>query len=345
MKALVKTQPGAGSWEIVEKPEPVPGAGQVKIKVEYIGICGSDLHTFEGHYNVNAQNLTIGHEFAGVVAEVGAGVTNVKPGDRVTSETTFEVCGHCRYCEAGEYNLCGSRKGLGTQQDGAMAQYVLARAKSCHILPENVTTRQASITEAACCAYHGVNKAAIKKGDIVLVLGPGPIGLLTAQVVMAHGGRVVMTGLTQDMGRLTIAKEKFGVERIVDVQKEDVKAIVDALTDGYGADVCYDCTGAVPSMQLGMDLLRKRGQYVQIGLFARDKVEVDFSKIIQKELTVAGSRSQNTHDWEPTLRLMSEGRISADKMITHEVGIDEWDKAYQLLKSGEATKIVMHPIG
>ena len=98
-------------------------------------------------------------------------------------------------------------------------------------------------------------------------------------------------------------------------------------------------------MQLGMELLRKKGQYVQIGLFAKDEVTVDFSKIIQKELSVCGSRSQNTHDWDPTLQLMSEGKINADKMITHEVGIDEWDKAYHMLKSGEATKIVMHPIG
>ena len=98
-------------------------------------------------------------------------------------------------------------------------------------------------------------------------------------------------------------------------------------------------------MHLGMELLKKKGQYVQVGLFAKDEVTVDFSKIIQKELTVSGSRSQNTHDWEPTLKLMSERKIDADKMITHEVGIDEWDRAYHLLKSGEATKIVMHPIG
>lgn len=345
MKALVKMEPGAGHWEVIDKPEPTVKADQVKIRVEYIGICGSDIHTFEGHYNVNAKGLTIGHEFAGVVEEIGADVTNVKVGDRVTSETTFEICGECRYCKAGEYNLCSTRKGLGTQQDGAMAQYIVARAKSCHILPENVTTREASITEAAACAYHGVYKAEVKKGDIVLVLGPGPIGLLVAQVVMSRGGRVVMTGLTQDSGRLKIAREKFGVEFTVDVQKDDLEALVKELTDGYGADVCYDCSGAVPSMQTGMKLLRKKGQYVQVGLFAKEVVEVNFSHIIQKELSVCGSRSQNTHDWEPTLKLMSEKKIDADKMITHEVGIDEWDKAYKLLKSGEATKVVMHPIG
>ena len=99
---------------------------------------------------------------------------------------------------------------------------------------------------------------------------------------MARGGRVIMTGLTSDMGRLQIAKEKFGVEHIVDVQKDDVKALVNELTNGYGADVCYDCTGAVPSMQSGMDLLRKKGQYVQIGLFAKDEVTVDFSKLFKR---------------------------------------------------------------
>lgn len=345
MKALTKISKTPKDWQVIDKPIPTYADDEVLIRVEYIGICGSDVHTYEGHYNVNAENLTIGHEFAGVVAEVGKNVTNVKVGDRVTSETTFKICGQCRYCREGQYNLCSTRKGLGTQQDGAMAQFIVARAASCHVLPENVSTRDASITEAAACAYHGVYRADVKQGDIVLVLGPGPIGLLVAQVVMSRGGRVVMTGLTQDAGRLKIARERFGVEFTVDVQQENLDELINKLTDGYGADVCYDCSGAVPSMQTGMKLLRKQGQYVQVGLFAREVIEVNFSHIIQKELYVTGSRSQNTHDWEPTLKLMSEGKINADKMITHEVGIDEWDKAYKLIKSGEATKVVMHPIG
>ena len=345
MKALVKMEPGAGHWELIDKPEPVINDDQVKIKVEYIGVCGSDIHTFEGNYNVNAKGLTIGHEFAGIAVEVGRNVKHVKVGDKVTSETTFEVCGKCRYCKTGEYNLCATRKGLGTQQDGAMTDYIIARGASVHVLPGNLTTREASIAEAAACAYHGVYQAEVKPGDVVLVLGPGPIGLLVAQIVMARGGKVIMTGLTQDAGRLKIAKEKFGVEHIVDVQKDDLEALVKELTEGYGADVCYDCTGAVPSMQTGIKLLRKRGQYVQVGLFAREVVDVNFSNIIQKEITVRGSRSQNTHDWEPTLQLMSEKKIDADKMITHELGIDQWDEAYRLMKSGEATKVVMHPLG
>ena len=344
MKALVKISKTPGDWKLIDKPIPTYNDDQVLIKVEYIGVCGSDIHTYEGHYNVNAENLTIGHEFAGVVEKIGKNVKNVKVGDKVTSETTFTICGKCRYCKEKQYNLCPTRKGLGTQQDGAMTNYIVARAESCHVLPDNVTTREASITEAAACAYHGVYRAEVKKGDIVLVLGPGPIGLLVAQIVMARGGRVIMTGLTQDAGRLKNAKENFGVEFTVDVLKDDLEGLVKDLTDGYGADVCYDCSGAVPSMQTGMKLLRKQGQYVQVGLFAKEVIEVNFSNIIQKELYVTGSRSQNTLDWEPTLKLMSEGKINASKMITHEVGIDEWDKAYKLMKSGEAVKVVMHPI-
>lgn len=344
MKALVKMVPGAGNWQVIEKPEPTINDDQVKIQVEYIGVCGSDIHTYEGHYNVNAQNLTIGHEFAGIAVEVGKNVKHVKVGDKVTSETTFEVCETCRYCQAKEYNLCSHRKGLGTQQDGACANYIVARGASVHVLPINLSCKEAAITEAAACAHHGVEKAKIFKNDIVLVLGPGPIGLLVAQVVKAKGGKVVMTGLTKDMKRLKTAKAKFGVDYIVDVQTQDVKEIVNSLTDNYGADVCIDCTGAVPSMQLGMDLLRKRGQYVQVGLFAKDEVTVDFSKIIQKELVVSGSRSQNTHDWEPTLQMMADGDIRADLMITHELYINEWEKAYDLIKSGEAIKVVLKPM-
>lgn len=165
-----------------------------------------------------------------------------------------------------------------------------------------------------------------------------------AQIVRAKGGTVVMTGLTKDSGRLKVAKEKFGIDYIVDVQKDDPHELVNSLTDGYGADICYDCTGAVPSMHLGMDLLRKKGQYVQVGLFAKDEVVVDFSKIIQKELVVSGSRSQNTHDWPATLNYMANGDVRADLMITDELNIDEWDKAYKLMKSGETIKIVLKPL-
>lgn len=342
MKALVKTALGEGNLEVIEREEPQINEDQVKIAVKYAGVCGSDLHTYEGHYKVAAP-VTLGHEFAGEVVEVGANVKGIKVGDRVTSETTFEVCGKCKYCKEKHYNLCPTRKGIGTQQDGAFTKYVIARKESVHHLPENVDYVAASITEAAACAYHSVSKAKINKDDIVVVLGPGPIGLLVAQVVKSYGAKVVMTGLTKDAGRLAEAKE-LGIDYTVDVQIEDTLEVVKGLTDGYGAATVFECTGAPPSMRMGMDLLMKKGQYVQVGIFPTDEVMVDFSKIIQKELTVVGSRSQNTHDWEPTLALMNSKAIDANAMVSHQFRIDEWDKAYKAIKSGEAIKVALVPI-
>ena len=157
MKALVKMQEGAGNWAVIDKPEPKPGEGQVKIKVEYIGICGSDIHTYEGHYNVNAKGLTIGHEFAGVVAEVGPGVTNVKVATALPVKRPLKSAVPANIARLANTTFALIAKPWDAARR-RMAQYILARAQSCHILPENVTTRQASITEAACCAYHAYIK-------------------------------------------------------------------------------------------------------------------------------------------------------------------------------------------
>lgn len=181
MKALVKTELGFGNLEVQEKPEPSPGRNQVKIEVKYAGICGSDIHTYEGHYKV-ATPVTLGHEFAGEVVEVGENVTEFKVGDRVTSETTFYICGECEYCKTQDYNLCNHRKGLGSQQDGGFTKYLIARKESVHHLPVNVDYQSAAMTEPLACTYHAVAKTEINEGDLVVVIGPGPIGLLAAQV-------------------------------------------------------------------------------------------------------------------------------------------------------------------
>ncbi|WP_099159547.1 zinc-binding dehydrogenase [Virgibacillus ndiopensis] len=341
MKALVKTAHGFGNLKIQDKEEPQVGIGQVKIEVKYAGICGSDIHTYEGNYKVGVP-VTLGHEFSGEVVEVGENVTEFKPGDRVTSETTFYICGECNYCQSGDYNLCNYRKGLGTQQDGGFAKYLIARKESVHKLPENVDYQSAAMTEPLACTHHAVAKTEIDEGDIVVVIGPGPIGLFTAQVAKSRGAKVLITGLTNDKVRLEKAKE-LGIDYAVNAQEEDIKEIVNELTDGYGADVVFECSGAVPAARQGLDLLRKKGQYGQVGLFADPQVQFDLEKIIQKEIRVVGSRSQKSTDWEPSLALMNDGRVNAKAMVTHEFDITQWDEAYQVIKSGEAIKVLLTP--
>ncbi|UOQ94680.1 zinc-binding dehydrogenase [Halobacillus shinanisalinarum] len=342
MKALVKTELGFGHLEIQDKEEPQVGKDQVKIEVIYAGICGSDIHTYEGHYKVGVP-VTLGHEFSGKVVEVGEGVTEFKAGDRVTSETTFYICGECEYCKAGDYNLCNHRKGLGTQQDGGFAKYLIARKYSVHHLPDHVDDQSAAMTEPLACTHHAVMKTEINEGDIVVVIGPGPIGLFTAQVAKSQGAKVLITGLTNDKVRLDKARE-LGIDYAVDTQEKDINELVNSLTNGYGADVVFECSGAAPAAKQGLDLLRKKGQYGQVGIFAQPEVSFDLEKIIQKEIRVVGSRSQKSADWEPSLELMNNGSVNAKAMVTHQFDITQWEEAYQAIKSGKAIKVLLTPV-
>ncbi|RHW35555.1 zinc-binding dehydrogenase [Oceanobacillus profundus] len=342
MKALVKTELGFGNLEIQDKQEPQAGKDQVKIEVKYAGICGSDIHTYEGHYKV-ATPVTLGHEFSGEVVEIGEGVTEFKVGDRVTSETTFYICGECEYCNSGDYNLCSHRKGLGSQQDGGFAKYLVARKESVHQLPENVDYQSAAMTEPLACTHHAIEKTEINTGDLVVVIGPGPIGLLAAQVAKSRGATVIITGLTNDKVRLDKAIE-VGIDYTVNTQEEDLKESVHKLTNGYGADVVLECSGAVPAARQGLDILRKKGHYAQVGIFAQSEIQFDLEKIIQKEIRVVGSRSQKSADWEPSLALMNDRKVNAKALVTHEFNITEWDEAYQAIKSGEAIKVLLTPV-
>ncbi|WP_152655414.1 zinc-binding dehydrogenase [Oceanobacillus sp. CFH 90083] len=342
MKALVKTELGHGNLHLQDVEEPTVSSHQVKIKVTYAGICGSDIHTYEGHYQVAAP-VTLGHEFSGEIVEIGEGVTKFKVGDRVTSETTFYICGECNYCQSGDYNLCNHRKGLGSQVNGGFAKYLIAREESLHHLPPEVDDRSAAMTEPLACTYHAIQKTVIHGGDLVIVLGPGPIGLLAAQVAKSCGTVVLVAGLTNDQIRLDKAKE-IGMDYVINLQNENLKDKVNELTDGYGADVLLECSGSIHAANQGLDLLRKKGHYAQIGIFSESQVSFDMEKVIQKEIQIVGSRSQKPVDWEPSIQLMKDGKVNAKSLVTHEYSIDQWDAAYRAIKSGEAIKVLLTPL-
>ncbi|WP_337118539.1 zinc-binding dehydrogenase [Staphylococcus aureus] len=342
MKALVKTREGHGNLELLDKEVATPLDDKVKIKVHYAGICGTDIHTYEGHYKVNFP-VTLGHEFSGEIVEVGADVKDFKVGDRVTSETTFYVCNECEYCESKDYNLCNYRKGIGTQVDGAFTNYVIAREESLHHIPDEVSYQSAAMAEPLACAHHGVSKIQVNSGDVAVVMGPGPIGLLVAQVLKSKGAIVVVTGLDNDKVRLDKA-EALHMDYVVNLQQTDLKTYINGITDGYGADVVVECSGAVPAARQGLDILRKKGFYSQIGIFKDAEIPFDMEKVIQKEITVVGSRSQKPADWEPSLQLMADGLVNAEALVTKIYDISKWDEAYQHLKSGEGIKALLKPL-
>ena len=341
MKAVVKTKVGYDNLELLEVEEPKVYGDRVKIKVAYTGICGSDIHTFKGEYNAKGVPVTLGHEFSGVVVEVGPDVKNVKVGDRVTSETTFETCGECIYCQSKDYNLCGSRKGIGTQADGSMANYVLSREESCHVLSDKVSLKAASLTEPlACCTHAVMEKTSVKEGDVVLVIGPGPIGLLTAQVAKANGAKVIVVGITKDKPRLDLAKE-IGMDVIVDSLVENLEEVVLRETNGYGVDKVFDCSGSVFAVNNALPLTKKKGDFVQVGLFAKKMNDFDQETIIQRELRYIGSRSQKPSSWHLALNLLENNKIAVDKMVTKIYDLDTYREAFEAVMAGNEIKVLI----
>lgn len=341
MKALLKKEPGYGNMELVEIDEPTINDDQVKIKVAYSGICGSDIHSYKGEYKNLRPPVVLGHEFSGVVVEVGKNVKGIKVGDKVTSETTFYICGQCDYCKSVDYNLCPDRKGIGTQVNGSFAEYVVARKESVHVLPDNVDLLSASITEAVACAAHAVlEKTNIELGDVVLIFGPGPIGLLTAQIVKARGGYVILAGLTKDKERFKVARE-LGIDRTVDIEKENLEEIVSTLTNGYGVDKVFECSGSVKALNSGISLVRKKGTIVQVGIFAKAYNEVDLEKIVQKEICYIGSRSQKPSSWKLALYLLETGKVNAKTIISDIYDLEDWSEAFEKVMKGEGLKVVL----
>lgn len=341
MKALTKTEKGYDKMALLDIEEPKAEKNLVKIKVEYSGICGSDLHSFKGEYGNIKTPVVLGHEFSGVVVEVGESVTKVKVGDRVTSETTFETCGECDFCKSKDYNLCSARKGIGTQANGSFAEYVLSREESVHVLPENVSLLAASLTEPlACCVHAALEKTTINAGEVALVFGPGPIGLLLSQVVKSQGAYVILAGVTKDKERMELAK-KLGIDLVVDLLQEDLDAIVMEKTNGYGANKVFDCSGVIHAVNQGLRLTKKKGDFVQVGLFAKVKNELDQEAIIQREIRYIGSRSQKPSSWITSLELLRDKKVDTETLVTKMVDLENWRDGIDAAMQGSEIKVVI----
>ncbi|EOH91215.1 zinc-binding dehydrogenase [Enterococcus pallens] len=341
MKGVSKQAPGYDQMEFIDLAVPEATGDKVLIKVAYTGICGSDIHTFKGEYKNPTTPVVLGHEFSGQVVAVGDQVKKVKLGDRVTSETTFTVCNECDYCKEKQYNLCPHRKGIGTQQNGSMANYVLAREESIHLLPDGLSYEGAAMSEPlACCVHAMYQKSRLELQDKIIIMGPGPIGLFLLQIAKDIGAFVIMTGITKDAHRLELAK-KLGADVVVDTMKEDLAKVVEEVTDGYGVDKVYDASGALPAVNASLPLMRKQGIFVQVGLF-RDKMnELDLETIIQREIAYVGSRSQNPYDWPIAIHLLAKGAIHIDEMITKKYPLEEWRTAFDKVMEGNEIKVMI----
>ena len=342
MKAVVKTRPEPGNVEFIDVPEPSAGAGQVVIEVRNAGVCGTDLHIFKSEYLIKPP-VTLGHEVCGTIAEVGAGVTRFKVGDRVTvNPSAGRLCGECRYCRVGAPFFCVDRSALGSGMDGGFAKYCCVRQEIVFHLPGNLDFEVGALTEPFACALQAVVELTlIEPGDLVVVSGPGPIGIMCSMLAKARGARVVLLGTSGDVERLALGR-RLGADHVVDVGTEDAKGIVGDLTQGYGADVVFECAGAEASAALCLDLVRKMGRYTQVGLFGK-RLEMDLDKVVVKQVRLQGSMCHTWETWERTLRLLGQDLIDLRPLISRRLPLSRWEEAFESMLAKKDIKILLFP--
>lgn len=341
MRAIVKTAAGPGHLELQDWPEPKAALDEVKLKIAAAGICGTDIHIIQGHWPCRPP-VVIGHEFCGTVVEVGSLVSDFKPGDRVVASNPAQTCGRCYHCRAGNPFMCNQRISAGYMIDGAFAEYLCIRAERCHHLPGNISFRQAALGEPLAVAVHAaIERTAVHAGDLVLVSGPGCVGLLTLQIAKLEGARVVVAGTDRDTRRLALAKD-LGADLIVDVTRENLGEVVRDLSNGEGADIVYECAGAPPSLSACLNAIAKEGTLAPLGIYP-GAFAMDFNQLTFKELTVKGSFGYVWTSWNRGIQLLREGRICTDALISHELPLSNFAEAFRLTQDGSATKVVFLP--
>lgn len=340
MTGVAKLAPGEGHVGLLDVPVPQVRPRHVLIEVKAAGVCGTDIHIYHGEY-ASRPPVIMGHEVAGLVAEIGEGVTNCAVGDRVTCETYFSVCNACDLCRAGLPNLCPQRRSIGSGVHGGFTQYVLVPDHNIHHLPANVELVAGALSEPLTCCVHALERTRVEPGETVVVSGPGAIGLLMAQVVKAAGGRVILLGTSADAPRLELA-QSLGADVTINVQADAPDAIVADLTGGLGADVVFECAGVGASAQSCLQLVRRRGRYGQVGLFGKP-VTWDADLICYKELEVHGSFAHLPSAWRKALSLMAADQVQLRPLVSAILPITEWQAAFDAFERRDGLKIVLTP--
>ncbi len=341
MPGLVNYAPQHGSVELREVSVPEIGEQDVLLKVQAVSICGSDLHQWHGTHSWKVNYPCIlGHEFCGTIEQAGKRVKNFKEGDRVVSETAAVIDEFSPYTRRGLYNLDPNRLGFGYGVNGAMTHYARVPERCLHAMPAQLTFEKAALTEPCCVAYNAVcMNAHVRPGDSVLVIGPGPIGLLCALMAKLNGaGHLMVSGLPVDAGRLAVAKQ-LGADATLD---GGVVEYVKNLGDGYGVDVVIDAAGVSATFQLAMQVVRPAGQIIKVG-WGPQPLGFNLDPMVQKAVTVQGSFSHNWPIWERVIHMIATGQINLDLIISRVAGLPDWNNCFEKMQSGEYVKAVLNP--
>jgi len=319
----------AGKFVYEEIPDRKPGKGEVKIAVAYCGICGSDLHIFQGHMDqrVHAPQV-IGHEMSGKIVEVGTSVRDWHQGDKVTVRP-LDNCGCCPTCRAGFVHICEKLKFMGIDSPGAMAEYWTVPARLLHRLPAQLPMDLAALIEPLAVACHDIKRAEITSGDVVVVNGGGPIGMLIAMVARQVGGKVIVAEINPH--RLTFA-EQHGFT-VVNPQHQSMAEALAEQGASSGADVFFEVSGSPAGAAAMTNFTRPRGRIVVVAIYPIP-APVDLHKFFWKELQLRGARVYEAEDFERAVALATEGDLPLQDMITARYPLSRTQEAFEFLSTG-----------
>jgi L-iditol 2-dehydrogenase len=340
VKALRKLAAADTHLELVEVPEPKPEPGWLVLEVTYAGICGTDLHIAHNSFP-SWPPVTLGHEFCGRVAVVGAEVDGWSPGDRVVCEPHSLACGRCHLCRRGHAELCPHKRSPGWGIDGGMAARVAVPAHLLHRVPDTVSDLAAALCEPTAIAVTAAERMPVEPGSTVAVLGPGAVGLLAAMVARACGaGRTVVVGRASSRPRLELAR-RLGLEAWDASQADLARWALDA-TGGRGLDLVLECSGAADAVAAGIAALRRRGRLCVLGMSGRPTLEVPWDLAMQRALDVSFSLSSSFTSWDGALALLASGAVDPTPLATV-FPLAGWEDAFAAIADRTVVKALLDP--
>jgi L-iditol 2-dehydrogenase len=341
MRALVKSEPGPGHVDLHQDwPEPTVRAGWVVAEVAACGICGTDLHIWHDEFKTWPP-VVMGHEYVGRIVEAGADVAAWKVGDRVVCEQHAMACGHCYSCRRGAVHICPEKRSQGIGTDGGFAEKVALPAWLLHRVPDAVPDEVAVITEPLAICVTGVDRAEVAPGEVALVVGAGPIGLLSALVLRASGAVVVLAG------RPASSEKRLGVARslgipTVSTEPGEVHAGLGALSEGRGADLVVEASGSEGGLCLAVGSARRQGRIVCLGMGGRDPVAFPADEAMRRSLDIRFSLSSEYSAWDRALTLLVTGAVDPRPLVRI-YPLEQWRTAFDDLAARAVVKAALSP--
>ena len=343
MRALLLSE--YGRLDVVDVPMPRPGEEEILIRVEACGICGSDVHGYDGTSGRRIPPLIMGHEAAGTIAAVGAHVKRLHIGERVTFDSTV-YCGKCAYCLRGEVNLCDHRQVLGVstpdfRREGAFAEYVVVPQHIVYPVPGEMAFEHAAMIEPLAVAVHAVALSKVDGATVALVLGAGMIGLLVVQALRQAGCKQVFV-VDLDETRLGLATE-LGATHTINAKTQDARAEIERLTGGKGVDVALEAVGSTPTVRTAIESVRKGGRVTLIGNVV-PTVEIPLQIVVSRELTLQGTAA-SAGEYPRCIEMVAKGEINLTPLITAIAGLEDGSEWFERLHKREPNlmKIVLKP--